>query len=59
MYRSLNILKIVGGEGHPDVANIYLNLGLMYQDFEKYQPAIDCFQESLKKTLELYGEKNS
>lgn len=34
MYRALTILKISAGENHPDISSIYLNLGLMYQDFE-------------------------
>lgn len=36
MYKSLNILKIACGEDHPDISSIYLNLGLMYQDYENY-----------------------
>ena len=30
MYRALNILKMSAGEYHPEIGNIYLNLGLMY-----------------------------
>lgn len=47
MQRSLRILQISCGDNHPDIASIYLNLGLMYQDAENFQPAIDCFLESL------------
>jgi tetratricopeptide (TPR) repeat protein len=43
MYRALSILKVSAGENHPDIAALYLNLGLMYQDFEHFQAAIDCF----------------
>jgi hypothetical protein len=30
MYRALSILKVSAGEDHPDIAALYLNLGLMY-----------------------------
>jgi len=30
MYRALHILQIVTGDYHPEIASIYLNLGLMY-----------------------------
>lgn len=58
MYRALNILKVSAGENHPDIAALYLNLGLMYQDFEHYQAAIDCFLESLYRNIALFGEKH-
>jgi hypothetical protein len=58
MYRSLNILKIVCGDNHPDISSIYLNLGLMYQDFENFQAAIDCFLESLFRNITLFGENH-
>ena len=32
----MNILKLASGENHPDISSIYLNLGLMYQDFEHF-----------------------
>lgn len=34
MHRALNILSLVAGQNHPEVASIYLNLGLMYQEVE-------------------------
>jgi hypothetical protein len=58
MYRALTILKISGGENHPDISSIYLNLGLMYQDFEQFQAAIDCFMESLYRNINLFGENH-
>jgi tetratricopeptide (TPR) repeat protein len=56
MYRALSILKVSAGENHPDIAALYLNLGLMYQDFEHFQAAIDCFLESLYRNIALFGE---
>jgi len=58
MYRALQILKISAGENHPDIAALYLNLGLMYQDFEHFQAAIDCFLESLYRNIALFGESH-
>jgi tetratricopeptide (TPR) repeat protein len=58
MYRALSILKVSAGENHPDIAALYLNLGLMYQDFEHFQAAIDCFLESLYRNLQIFGEKH-
>ncbi len=58
MYRALNILKVTCGENHPDISSIYLNLGLMYQDYENFQAAIDCFSESLYRNIQLFGEKH-
>jgi protein TIF31 len=39
MYRSLNIMQLSCGEFHPDIANIYLNLGLMYQEMDNNEAA--------------------
>lgn len=58
MHRALNILKIAAGENHPDISSIYLNLGLMYQDFDHFQAAIDCFIESLYRNINLFGENH-
>lgn len=51
-------MKISAGENHPDIAALYLNLGLMYQDFEHFQAAIDCFLESLYRNIALFGESH-
>ena len=32
MYRALSILKMCSGDYHPEIGNIYLNLGMMYQE---------------------------
>lgn len=34
MHRALAILNLVTGDYHPEVASIYLNLGLMYQEID-------------------------
>lgn len=43
MNRALAILNIVAGENHPEIASIYLNLGLMYQEVEQIQATIDSY----------------
>jgi tetratricopeptide (TPR) repeat protein len=58
MMRALSAMKICAGENHPDIASIYLNLGLMYQDIDNCQPAIDCYMESLYRNIALFGEKH-
>lgn len=58
MYRALSILKVSAGEDHPDIAALYLNLGLMYQDFEHYQASIDCFMEALYRNIGIFGENH-
>jgi len=58
MYRSLSILKVVCGANHPDISSLYLNLGLMYQDIENYQAALDCYLESLYRNIALFGEEH-
>ena len=58
MLKSLNILKVVCGDNHPDISSIYLNLGLMYQDIENYHAAIDCFMDSLYRNIALYGDSH-
>jgi len=30
MWRALSLMQLCSGEYHPDIANIYLNLGMMY-----------------------------
>lgn len=55
MLKSLKILEVVAGSNHPDVSSIYLNLGMMYQDVENFNAAIDCYTESLYRNMALYG----
>lgn len=36
MHRALMILSLVAGDNHPEIASVYLNLGLMYQEVENH-----------------------
>ena len=47
MQRCLDILQIVAGDYHPEIAQIYANLGLMYEEIENHQASIDANQTSL------------
>jgi protein TIF31 len=58
MYRSLSILNVVVGDQHPDISSLYVNLGLMYQDVDNHQAAIDCFFEALYRNIHLFGDKH-
>ena len=56
MRKSIQILEVVCGSNHPDISSMYLNLGLMYQDVENYNAAIDCFMDSHYRNVALYGD---
>ena len=58
MHKSLKILQVVCGDNHPDISAIYLNLGLMYQDVDNYNAAIDCYMDSLYRNIALYGDQH-
>lgn len=44
MWRALNLLQLSCGEYHPEIASIYLNLGLMYQEVDNYEASIEALQ---------------
>ena len=48
MYRALNILKMSAGDFHPEVGNIYLNLGLMYQEIQALKESLEVYQLHLE-----------
>jgi len=58
MHRALNILSLVAGQNHPEVASIYLNLGLMYQEVEQISATVDSYQMSLSQNVSMFGEDN-
>ena len=49
MHKALSILQISVGEFHPEIASIYLNLGMMYQEIEKNEAALDAYTQYLKQ----------
>jgi hypothetical protein len=46
------------GEYHPEIANIYLNMGMMYQEAAKDEAALDAYQLYLKQHQYMYGEEH-
>lgn len=58
MHRALNILSLVAGDSHPEIASIYLNLGLMYQEVEQQQATVDAYAINLQQNIQMYGEDN-
>jgi len=49
---------LVAGDTHPELASVYLNLGLMYQEVEQQQATIDCYTINLQQNLSMYGDDN-
>ena len=39
MHKALSIMQTSVGENHPEIASIYLNLGMMYQEIENDEAA--------------------
>lgn len=51
MHRALLILSLVAGDNHPEIASVYLNLGLMYQEIDNQQATIDSYSINLQQNL--------
>jgi hypothetical protein len=58
MHRALLILSLVAGDYHPEIASVYLNLGLMYQEIENHQATIDSYTINLQQNVQMFGEDN-
>jgi len=58
MHRALLILSLVAGDNHPEIASVYLNLGLMYQEVDNQQATIDSYQINLQQNVQMFGEEN-
>jgi len=40
------IVQLIGGARHPEITNLYLRIGALYADAEKYTTALRCMHES-------------
>lgn len=40
------IVQLIGGARHPEIPNLYLRIGALYGDAEKYTTALRCMHES-------------
>ncbi len=56
MLKSLQILQNVAGFNHPDICNIFINLGMMYQDADRLEDAIASYKDCLRRNIDMYGE---
>lgn len=56
--RSLFILQTISGEKHPEIASLFLNVGLMMKDMERIHEAISLFKKSLEMSIDLFGEEH-
>lgn len=56
MWRALSILQTVCGEYHPEIASIYLNLSMMYQEIDKNEAAVDVLIQYASQTHYMFGD---
>ena len=43
LHRSLKILQASIGEYHPEIASVYLKLGLVYQEIDNMDAALEAY----------------
>ena len=58
MQRALSVLTLVAGDVHPEIASIYLNLGMMFQETENHEAAVSSYISNLNQNVSLLGEEN-
>lgn len=58
MWRALSILQLSCGEHHPEIANIYLNLGMMYQEVDNQEAAADALTHYVNQNTYMFGENH-
>lgn len=58
MQRALCVLTLVAGDVHPEIASIYLNLGMMLQETENHEAAVTSYISNLQQNISLLGEVN-
>ena len=46
------------GDYHPEIGNIYLNLGLMYQEIQALPEALEVYQLHLQQMQFMFGENH-
>lgn len=47
LHRALNIMQASVGEYHPEIASIFLKMGLVYQEVEHYDAALEAYIQHL------------
>ena len=58
MQRALKLLQIITGGIHPEIASIYLNFGVMYQETENHEAAVMSYINNLQQNISMLGEEN-
>lgn len=56
LHRALNILQASIGEYHPEIASLYLKLGLVYQEVENLDATLEAYNQHLDQTHTMFGE---
>jgi len=51
-------MQVACGEYHPEIANIYLNLGMMYQEVDNNEAAIEALSQYVQQNVQMFGEKH-
>jgi tetratricopeptide (TPR) repeat protein len=51
-------MQTVCGEYHPEIASLYLNLGMMYQEVENHEAAVDALIQYANQTTYMFGENH-
>lgn len=58
LHRGLAILQASIGEYHPEIATIYLKLGLVYQEVENMEGALEAYIQHADQTRNMFGEEH-
>jgi protein TIF31 len=58
MYRARYLTLLAYGEGHPDLATIDTNIGLMLHGLKEYKPSLRFLQSALRIQIKYKGEES-
>ena len=58
LHRSLSILQSSMGEYHPEIAAIYLKMGVLYVEVEDMDSSLVAYTKHLEQTTQMFGEEN-
>ena len=56
--RVIDLLTLIEGDNHTDIAQTYITLGYIYQDLDMLLEASDCLFESLNRFIDCIGEES-
>ena len=58
LHRALKIMQSSMGEYHPEIASIYLKMGLVYQEIDNMGAALEAYVQHLDQTRYMFGEEH-